>query len=79
MKQAIVLTATGLALGLVCVVVASILMPKLLAGVLFSVGAWDLPTFLAVMIVLGGAAFVASFLPARRATSVNPTEALRSE
>jgi predicted permease len=79
MKQAFVLTATGLGLGLVSVVVTFILMQKLLVGVLFSVGAWDMPTLFAVMLVLGVAALVASFLPARRAAAVNPTEALRAE
>jgi len=79
MKQAIVLTTTGLALGLLCVGAASLLLRKLLSGVLFSVDAWDIPTLLAVMVVLGVAAFLASFLPAHRAASVNPTEALRSE
>jgi ABC-type lipoprotein release transport system permease subunit len=32
-----------------------------------------------VAIVLGGSAMIASFIPARRAASVNPTEALRAE
>jgi predicted permease len=78
-KQAFVLTVTGLGLGMLCVVAAFILMRKLLMGVLFSVGVWDLPTLFAVMLVLGVAALVASFLPARRAAAVNPTEALRAE
>jgi predicted permease len=79
MKQAIVLTATGLSLGLLCVGAASLLLRKLLSGVLFSVDAWDIPTLFVVMVVLGVAAFLAGFLPAHRAASVNPTEALRSE
>ena len=79
LKQAIVLTATGLSLGLLCVGAASLLLRKLLSGVLFSVDAWDIPTLFVVMVVLGVAAFLASFLPAHRAASVNPTEALRSE
>jgi len=36
-------------------------------------------TFAAVLLVLVAAALVASFLPARRAASINPTRALRSE
>jgi ABC-type lipoprotein release transport system permease subunit len=54
---------------------ASMLMRKLL----FGVAAWDVPTLAAVAVVLGAAAMAASFLPAHRAASVNPVEALRSE
>jgi macrolide transport system ATP-binding/permease protein len=75
MRQAAVLTVVGLALGLVCSVAASMLMRKLL----FGVEAWDAPTLVAVMAVLAVAALAASFLPAHRAASVNPTEALRAE
>jgi len=75
MRQAAMLTVIGLALGLVCSIAASVLMKKLL----FGVEAWDAPTLLAVAVVLGTAALAASFLPAHRAASVNPTEALRAE
>jgi predicted permease len=75
MRQAGRLTAIGLGAGLVGAVGASLLMRKLL----FGVQAWDVPTLGAVTIVLGAASLVASFLPARRAASVNPTEALRAE
>jgi ABC-type lipoprotein release transport system permease subunit len=46
---------------------------------LFGVTAWDVPTLLAVAVVLGAAAMAASYLPARRAAGVNPVEALRAE
>jgi ABC-type lipoprotein release transport system permease subunit len=62
-------------LGLVCAVGASLLMRK----VLFGVAAWDVPTLAAVAAVLGAASLAASFLPARRAASVNPCDALRAE
>ena len=75
MRQAVQLTVIGLALGTVCAIGASMLMKKLL----FGVEAWDVPTLLGVAAVLGAAALVASFLPAHRAASVNPTEALRAE
>jgi len=52
---------------------------KLMQDLLFGIGAWDVPTLIAVATVLALAALVASYLPARRAASVNPIEALRSE
>lgn len=75
MRQAGRLTAFGIGIGLVCAVGASMGMRK----VLFGVEAWDAPTLLFVAIVLGGCSLIASFLPARRAASVNPTDALRAE
>ena len=75
LRQACWLTVTGLAIGLVCSIGASMLMRKLL----FGVAAWDVGTLAAVALVLGCASMAASFLPARRAASVNPTDALRAE
>jgi ABC-type lipoprotein release transport system permease subunit len=46
---------------------------------LFGVRAWDVTTLAAVAILLGAFALVASFVPARRAASVDPVEALRAE
>ena len=69
------LTALGMAIGLVCSVAAATLM----RGMLFGVRAWDVPTLAAVAGVLGVSAVLASFIPARRAASVNPVEALRAE
>ncbi|MGB9075926.1 MAG: ABC transporter permease [Terracidiphilus sp.] len=75
MLQAGWLTGTGLAIGLVCSVGASLLMRNLL----FGVQAWDAVTLGCVALLLGLASMAASFLPARRAASVNPTDALRAE
>src|ERR1700733_12451482 len=75
MLQAGWLTGTGLASGLVCSVGASLLIRHLL----FGVQAWDAVTLGCVALLLGLASMAASFLPARRAASVNPTDALRAE
>jgi macrolide transport system ATP-binding/permease protein len=75
MRQAGWLTAMGIGIGLVCSVGTSMLMRK----VLFGVQAWDAPTLVGVAVLLGGASLAASFLPARRAASVSPTDALRAE
>ena len=75
MRQAGWLTVIGLAIGLVCSVGTSLLIRNLL----FGVQAWDATTLSGVAVVLGLAAMGASFLPAHRAASVNPVEALRAE
>jgi macrolide transport system ATP-binding/permease protein len=75
MRQAGWLTGTGLAIGLVCSVGASLLIRNLL----FGVQAWDAVTLGCVALQLRLASMAASFLPARRAASVNPTDALRAE
>jgi ABC-type lipoprotein release transport system permease subunit len=46
---------------------------------LFGVRAWDPMTLAGVTLLLGISSMAASFLPARRAASVNPTDALRAE
>jgi len=65
----------GLVLGIIGVLVSS----RLLQSFLFGIGATDLKTMLAVTLVLTAVAFVACFVPARRATLVDPVEALRAE
>jgi macrolide transport system ATP-binding/permease protein len=74
-KEAGWLAAIGIAIGLACSVAAA----TLIRGLLFAVQPWDFPTLAAVAAVLGIAALVASFIPARRAASIDPVEALRAE
>jgi ABC-type antimicrobial peptide transport system permease subunit len=69
------LIVVGIVLGLGSAIGAAWLMRKLLYGV----QAWDASTLCAVAVVLASSALLASYFPARRAASVNPTEALRAE
>jgi ABC-type lipoprotein release transport system permease subunit len=48
-------------------------------SILFGVQAIDFTTFLAVVVILLAAAIIASYIPARRAASIQPMNALRSE
>jgi ABC-type antimicrobial peptide transport system permease subunit len=75
LKEAVWLIAAGVGIGLACAVAAA----TLIRGLLFGVRSWDAPTLAAVAAVLGIAALLASFVPARRAASVNPVDALRAE
>jgi ABC-type antimicrobial peptide transport system permease subunit len=65
----------GIVAGVGCAIAAGLLMRDFL----FGVEAWDLPTLMAVIVVLSFCALLASYLPARRAASVSPVEALRAE
>jgi ABC-type lipoprotein release transport system permease subunit len=48
-------------------------------SVLFKTSAWDVSTFVGVVLLLAGASLAASYIPARRATRVDPVVALRQE
>lgn len=75
LKEAGSLAALGIGVGAIGSVTAATMARKLL----FGVSSWDVQTLIAVAVVLGVAAWAASFVPARRVASVNPVEALRTE
>ena len=66
-------------LGVVIGVAAAIVLTRLMRSMLFDVGATDPATFVLAPLLLVGVAVLASYLPALRATRVDPIEALRSE
>jgi macrolide transport system ATP-binding/permease protein len=75
LKEAVWLALSGLATG----ILASLVVARILSSMLFGVSAWDMGTLSSVACVLGFATLLASYIPARRAASIQPTEALRAE
>jgi putative ABC transport system permease protein len=74
-RQGMELTAAGIAAGLI----GAAVLTRVMSSLLFGVSALDRATFFLVPLILASIAFAASYLPARRATQVDPVVALRDE
>ncbi|MCK5412637.1 MAG: hypothetical protein KAJ67_11105, partial [Gemmatimonadetes bacterium] len=69
------LAAAGVVIG----VLGAALLTRLMTPVIYGVSPADPLTYVVVSTVLVGVALLASYVPARRASAVNPVEALRAE
>ena len=75
MRQGMMLMIAGTVLGLI----GALALTRVMATLLFGVSTTDLTTFTAVPLILIGTAMIASYIPALRATRVDPVVALRDE
>ncbi len=75
LRQGLALTGIGLAVGLIAAIAAT----RLVASMLFEVKAGDPATYIGVAGLIGVVSLAASYIPARRATLVDPVSALRQE
>ena len=75
LREAVALGLFGIALGIPCALAAS----RLIASMLFGISSGDLPTIAAVSLSLLAVALFAGYLPARRASRIDPMVALRTE
>ena len=75
LKQGLKLVALGIMIGLA----GAFVMTRGVRQLLYDVSPTDLPTFFIVSVLLALVSLAASYIPARRATSVDPVRALRNE
>jgi predicted permease len=75
MREGSIMLVSGVGIGLLLAMATA----KILSGILYGVGALDPVAFTVAPLVLTIAALIATWLPARRATQVDPVQALRAE
>jgi putative ABC transport system permease protein len=75
LRQGAVLTLLGIAIG----AAASFALGNVISGLLYGVSPTDAPTIMMVLVLFAGVAFVAMYLPARRAATIDPAQAIQSD
>jgi len=75
LRQGMLLTVVGVSLG----VIASLAVTRVLSSLLYGIRPTDGATYISVSLILTGVALAACYIPARRATKVDPMVALRYE
>jgi putative ABC transport system permease protein len=75
LQQGMSLTVLGIGVGLL----GAAALTRVMAGLLFGVSSWDALTFFGVALLLGAIALLATYIPALRATRIDPIVALREE
>jgi predicted permease len=75
MREGSIMLLSGVAIGLLLAVATG----RILSGILYQVGSLDPIAFTVAPLLLAAAALVATWLPARRATQIDPIQALRTE
>jgi len=78
-RDVVTQAATVTAVGIACGLVAALALSRLIATLLFQVGASDPLTYGTIILLLLGVTVAASWVPARRATLVSPLTALRAD
>jgi putative ABC transport system permease protein len=75
LRQGLALALIGIALG----IIGSLALTRVMERLLFEVSAFDLTTFVSVSLILSLVVLIACYIPARRATKINPLQALRHD
>ena len=75
MRQGIVLTLIGVAIG----IAGSLVLTKAIAGLLYGITPTDASTFIGTALLFAAIALIATYIPARRAATLDPTVAFRYE